>query len=355
MDHSARVVTVSLCCGGDHPRSLATATGLGLLGFWSGVGVGVRLPLARSHWSWRHHAAVGGVPLHLAGLGVGDPLALGVLDVARRTRRAGSPRQLRLATDVDAHAGEAGGEAGVLALLADRQAELVVGDDDVGLGAVVGDDDLLDLRRRQRLGDEVGQVLAERDDVDLLAAQLVDDHAHTAAAGADAGADRVDVVVVAPHGDLRAVPWLAGAGLDLDDAVGDLGHLELEQPLDQAGVGAADDDLRALGGLADLDDVGLDAVARLRAARTAPARPAAAAPRPDRGRAACSGWSVCWMMPVTMSPSRLAYSSNLRSRSASRMRWLITWRNVWAAMRPSSSFFGVSSRSLTQLPSSSTS
>ena len=105
-------------------------------------------------------------------------------------------------------------------------------------GAVVGDDDLVDLGRRQRLGDEVGEVLAERDDVDLLAAQLVDDHADTAATGADAGADRVDVVVVAPHGDLGAVPWLAGAGLDLDDAVGDLGHLELEQPLDQAGVGA---------------------------------------------------------------------------------------------------------------------
>ena len=51
---------------------------------------------------------------------------------------------------------------------------------------------------------------------------------------------------------------LAGAGLDLDDAVGDLGHLELEQPLDETGVGAADDDLGALGGLADLDDVGLD-------------------------------------------------------------------------------------------------
>jgi hypothetical protein len=33
-------------------------------------------------------------------------------------------------------------------------------------------------------------------------------------------------------------------------------------------------------------------------------------------------------MPVTMSPSRLAYSSNLRSRSTSRIRWLITWQNV---------------------------
>ena len=82
---------------------------------------------------------------------------------------------------------------------------------DVGLGAVVADDDLLDLGRRQRLGDEVGEVLAERHDVDLLAAQFVDDHAHATATGTDAGADRVDVVVVAPHGDLGAVAWLAGA------------------------------------------------------------------------------------------------------------------------------------------------
>ena len=79
----------------------------------------------------------------------------------------------------------------------------------------------------------------------------------------DAGADRVDVGVVGPHGDLGAVPGLAGAGLDLDDAVGDLGHLELEEALDEARMGAAHDDLRALGGLADLDDVGLDPAAGL--------------------------------------------------------------------------------------------
>jgi hypothetical protein len=43
------------------------------------------------------------------------------------------------------------------------------------------------------------------------------------------------------------------------------------------------------------------------------------------------------MMPVTMSPSRPAYSSYLSSRSTSRMRWDITWRTVCAAMRPKSS------------------
>ncbi len=55
------------------------------------------------------------------------------------------------------------------------------------------------------------------------------------------------------------MPRLAGRRLDLHDAGADLGHLELEEPLDQPGVGAAHHDLRALGRLADLDDVGLEA------------------------------------------------------------------------------------------------
>jgi hypothetical protein len=47
------------------------------------------------------------------------------------------PPAYGLGADVDAHAGEAGSEAGVLALLADGQAELVVGDDHLGLREVV--------------------------------------------------------------------------------------------------------------------------------------------------------------------------------------------------------------------------
>ncbi len=49
------------------------------------------------------------------------------------------------------------------------------------------------------------------------------------------------------------------------------------------------------------------------------------------------------MIPVTMSPSRPAYSSYFSSRSASRMRWVMTWRAVMAAMRPKSD--GVTSSS----------
>ena len=50
---------------------------------------------------------------------------------------------------------------------------------------------------------------------------------------------------------------LAGDLLDLDDAVHDLGHLELEQLLDEVGVRARADDLRPPRRAADLHDVGL--------------------------------------------------------------------------------------------------
>ena len=60
------------------------------------------------------------------------------------------------------------------------------------------------------------------------------------------------------------MPGLTGTGLDLDNAIGDLRNLELEEALDQAGVGTADDDLWTLRRLADLDDVGLQTGVGLR-------------------------------------------------------------------------------------------
>ena len=70
--------------------------------------------------------------------------------------------------------------------------------------------------------------------------------------------DRVDVGVVRPDGDLGPVPRLAGRRLDLHDPRPDLGDLELEEALDEPGVGAADDDLWPLRRLSHLDDVGLE-------------------------------------------------------------------------------------------------
>ena len=220
-----------------------------------------------------------------------DRRAAPVADLAALVEAAvvGLGRELGLGLDVDPPAGQAGGEARVLALAADRQRELVVGHDDGRLARLVVDEDLAHARRRQRLGDEPGGLVVVGDDVDLLAAQLGDDHAHARAARADAGADRVHAVGVGDDRDLRAVAGLAGDVDDLDQPVGDLGHLELEELLDQLGVAAGDDDRRPLGGGRDLLDDGLDRAGSGRSARRRPARSAAAAPRRARAAArACS-------------------------------------------------------------------
>ena len=60
--------------------------------------------------------------------------------------------------------------------------------------------------------------------------------------------------------DLRAVAGLAGDVGDLDEAVGDLGHLELEELLDELGIAPRDDDRGALRRGRDLLDDGLDAL-----------------------------------------------------------------------------------------------
>src|SRR5690606_25237178 len=82
---------------------------------------------------------------------------------------------LRLRVDVDAPAGELRREADVLALLADRQRELVVGDDQLHAMALGVDDDALDLGGRDRVAHEASRIVVVRHDVDLLAAQLLHD------------------------------------------------------------------------------------------------------------------------------------------------------------------------------------
>ena len=167
--------------------------------------------------------------------------------------------ELLLGLDVDLPAREPRGQTGVQTLLADRERELVVGDDDRRLLRLVVDVDLADARGRQRLRDEARGLRVPRDDVDLLAAELRDDHAHAGATRADARADRVDTLHVRFDGDLRPVARLARHAADLDQAVGDLGHLELEERPDQLGIAPREDDLRPLRPRANLGDDGLDA------------------------------------------------------------------------------------------------
>ncbi len=62
--------------------------------------------------------------------------------------------ELGLRADVNAPAGQAGGETGVLSFASDRQRELVVGHDHGGLLGLVVDEHLAHTGGRERLGDE---------------------------------------------------------------------------------------------------------------------------------------------------------------------------------------------------------
>src|SRR5438034_2358459 len=170
-------------------------------------------------------------------------------------------RRLRLRLDVDPPPGEAGGEASVLSLFPDRERELVVGHDHLCRLRVGIHAHLTDLRRLERVRHELAGVLRPGDHVDLLAPQLRHDVAYPRALGAHAGTHRIDGRLVGPHGDLRSMTWLARNRLDLDDAIRDLGHLQLEQLLQQPRVGTADHDLRSLRASTDLGDVGLESLA----------------------------------------------------------------------------------------------
>ena len=79
----------------------------------------------------------------------------------------------RVRLDVDLRAGELRGQAGVLALFADRERQLVIGHERAdGLGRGVQDEARGDLRGRERVRDEFRELGVVVDDVDLLAAQL---------------------------------------------------------------------------------------------------------------------------------------------------------------------------------------
>ena len=71
------------------------------------------------------------------------------------------------------------------------------------------------------------------DDIDLFAAQLVDDGFNAGSALADARADRIDRVIGGIDRHLGAVSRLARDGLDLHNAGLDLRHFHLKEALDQ--------------------------------------------------------------------------------------------------------------------------
>src|SRR5690606_34696413 len=159
--------------------------------------------------------------------------------------------------------GQLAREADVLPAAADRLRKLLLGDRDIHAVRVLVDDDRQNVRRRHRVDDELRRILVIENDVDPLAGELVRDRLDARAAHADARADRVDPRVVAAHGDLRPKAGIARGREDLDQALTDLGHLDLEKLDQKLGRRARQKQLRAARLRAHLAQQALDAVLRL--------------------------------------------------------------------------------------------
>src|SRR3989442_4947520 len=162
---------------------------------------------------------------------------------------------------VDRPAGELGGEPHVLAVAADRHRQVFLVDDDVHGVLFLVDDDRGRLGGREGADHELRRIGRPQHDVDPLAGELLRHGLQARAAHADAGADRVDALVVGEDGDLRAHARIARRGLDLEQAFLDLRHLELEQLHDELRRGARQDQLRAARLAVDLHHPGAHPVA----------------------------------------------------------------------------------------------
>ena len=106
-------------------------------------------------------------------------------------------RQLLLGHDLDVPAGELARQADVLPATADGQAQVVLLHQRDRAAEHLAEDDLIDLRRLQRVGDQHLEVVVPADDVDPLARELVDDVLDPVAADADARPHAVDAGVAA--------------------------------------------------------------------------------------------------------------------------------------------------------------
>ncbi len=170
--------------------------------------------------------------------------------------------EARLTDDVQVPAGQLGCQAHVLATASNRQAELVVRNDQLHGHIVLVDEHLGDLGRADGVGDEARRVFDVRHDVNLLTVEFLHNRLHTRTAHADTRADRIDVTVTAVDRHFGAHARLASHGDDTHDILVNLRNFVLEQVDEQLWIGASEHHLGAAARALDLFDHRLNAVAR---------------------------------------------------------------------------------------------
>jgi hypothetical protein len=98
------------------------------------------------------------------------------------------------------------------------------------------EDNLFDVRRLQRTGNQKFGRIMPADQVDSLPTKRIDNTFDAGATNSDTGANAIHTRVLAAQGEFAAIPRLARDGLDLDVACGNLGHLLREKPSDEFDV-----------------------------------------------------------------------------------------------------------------------
>ena len=170
-------------------------------------------------------------------------------------------RRLILGHQVDGPLRQLGSQANVLATATDGDGEIILVDHHVHGVLFLIDHDGGHFGRRQRTNDELRRIGRPQHDVDIFAADLVAHGGDARTAQTDAGADRIDARIIGLDSNLCAQTRIAGAGLQLHQAIGNFRHFEIKQLDDELGCGTRQDDLRAACIAVDAQQIGLDAVA----------------------------------------------------------------------------------------------
>src|SRR5450830_1625539 len=163
--------------------------------------------------------------------------------------------------DVDLPASQFSSQAHVLARTADRNRQVFFIDHHVHGVLFFIDDDGRDIRGSQGANDELGRIIRPQHDVDALATEFTGDSLHARTAHADAGADRVDALVRGVDGDFCTHARIAGSRFDLQQALLDFRHFQLEQLHNEVRRGARQDHLGTTHIAVDAQNKSTDAVA----------------------------------------------------------------------------------------------